>query len=84
MQIGTQCCFQAFSGNNDVRQKLRQFLAGDAAAHCPGRFIQAVLDFIQAQNDYRTVRLSYLNLLGSYLNAAGQMNLAVGREAITP
>jgi outer membrane protein, heavy metal efflux system len=44
----------------------------------------SLLDFIQAEADYRTVRLSYLNLVGSYLNAANQLNLAVGREVITP
>jgi cobalt-zinc-cadmium efflux system outer membrane protein len=44
----------------------------------------SLLDFIQAEADYRTVRLSYLNLVGSYLNAASQLNLAVGREVITP
>jgi outer membrane protein, heavy metal efflux system len=44
----------------------------------------SLLDFIQAESDYRTVRLSYLNLVGSYLNAANQLNLAVGREVITP
>lgn len=44
----------------------------------------ALLDYLQAQQDYRSVRQTYVNLIASYLSAAAQLNMAVGREVITP
>ena len=44
----------------------------------------ALLDYLQAQQDYRSVRQAYVNLIASYLTAAAQLNMAVGREVITP
>ncbi len=44
----------------------------------------SLLDLLQAQQDYRGIELNYLNLIGSFLTAANQLNLAVGREVITP
>jgi outer membrane protein, heavy metal efflux system len=44
----------------------------------------ALLDYLQAQQDYRSVRQTYVNLIASYLSAVAQLNMAVGREVITP